>query len=431
MIFCSLFNYIFATTIIFGSFANANYDYNCAWRHTDVKDGDDITEIAHHKYQMLEECVYYKISSEANKDQGRGNSIITLPPTRVSGETLEVEIQQVGFRQIVMNEMFKTMNLNGFILLSWKDRRFKWTQADYKLDEIRLKSSSRLWIPDINTEKSQNTAQSSDYIVYKDIKARNTGNITTRMEYKVEAECDTDYSDFPDDKKHCCFSLKSSMYPTYIRYTILHKILDLSMLKSNWHVSQGETHVVKDEHNPKTESIQVCLHVKRRAPILRIELVLPMVISGLIVILSPFFGKIEVQLYVKLFALLLQFLSFQFLSQKTPSFGFDETVPRLYVFYTFTIIITFLSIILNLVASALNRFPRQFPPPHRLTLFANLFNSIAYCSAADYADDTNLEKASSSKDYSSSWGQIYVALNNIFSMAVLVIYVIGIICIAF
>ncbi|CEF60113.1 Neurotransmitter-gated ion-channel ligand-binding domain-containing protein [Strongyloides ratti] len=418
--FSSIFIILYLTIGV----AISQYDYDCRWR----KNVTDISEIAHHKYQILEDCIYYKLSSDANKMQGRGNSIMTLPPTVQAGEHLELDILNVGFRQIWMNELWKTMAISGYINFSWKDRRFKWDKSDFVTDEINIKSSSRIWIPDITTDKSVYSAQNSDFTFFKNIKARNTGNITTRMEYKVEADCNTDYSDFPDDKKQCCFNFRSSIYPTYIKYYLYNDHIDLNELRSNWHVQQSHIHINSDLNDPKKQYINICMNVKRRAPILRVELVLPMVISGLITILAPFFGKLEIQLYVKLFALLLHLMSFQFLSEKTPQLGFGETVPNLYVFYVFTFAITFVSIFLTLITTALNRVPRHLPPSHGLTLWANLCNSLLFCSAESVSSN-DTEKGT--KDYTGNWCQIYIALNNCFSIIVLIVYIVGIVILSF
>lgn len=36
---------------------------------------------------------------------------------------------------------------------SWKDRRLRWDQIDWKTDTLNIKSFGRLWVPDINSEK--------------------------------------------------------------------------------------------------------------------------------------------------------------------------------------------------------------------------------------------------------------------------------------
>lgn len=40
-----------------------------------------------------------------------------LPPTVAAGETLDVQVLHTAVRQLWMNEVFKEMNVNGYIKL--------------------------------------------------------------------------------------------------------------------------------------------------------------------------------------------------------------------------------------------------------------------------------------------------------------------------
>ncbi|KAK6050253.1 hypothetical protein COOONC_12243 [Cooperia oncophora] len=77
----------------------------------------DISDIAHHKYQVLEECLFYKLTKDADQMQGKSNSLMLLPPTVAAGETLDVQVLHAGVRQMWMNEVFKEMNINGYLKL--------------------------------------------------------------------------------------------------------------------------------------------------------------------------------------------------------------------------------------------------------------------------------------------------------------------------
>jgi hypothetical protein len=79
----------------------------------------------------------------------------------------------------------------------------------------------------------------------------------------------------------------------------------------------------------RVETLQMCITAQRRSSTLRIELTIPMLISAILVLVAPFFGKFQQQLYVKLFAILLQFLCFQYLVSKTPQIGLGDTVPTI------------------------------------------------------------------------------------------------------
>lgn len=49
--------------------------------------------------------------------QGKGNALMLLPPTVAAGETLDVQVLHTAVRQLWMNEVFKEMNVNGYIKL--------------------------------------------------------------------------------------------------------------------------------------------------------------------------------------------------------------------------------------------------------------------------------------------------------------------------
>lgn len=44
----------------------------------------------------------------------------------------------------------------------------------------------------------QTSSQSGDYAQFYNIVAKNNGNVTGRLEFKMQAHCDIDYTNFPD-----------------------------------------------------------------------------------------------------------------------------------------------------------------------------------------------------------------------------------------
>lgn len=73
----------------------------------------------------------------------------------------------------------------------------------------------------------------------------------------------------------------------------------------------------------------MCLGAERQSSTLRIELTVPMLITATLVLCSPLFGPFTHQLLVKLFSVLLQFICFQFLVERTPDAGFGDQVPKI------------------------------------------------------------------------------------------------------
>ncbi|VDK50453.1 unnamed protein product, partial [Gongylonema pulchrum] len=69
-----------------------------------------------------------------------------------------------------------------------------------------------------HNHRFQTSSQSGDYAQFYNVVAKNNGNVTGRLEFKMQAHCDIDYTNFPDDHMNCCFRMKSVLYPHYIRY---------------------------------------------------------------------------------------------------------------------------------------------------------------------------------------------------------------------
>uniref|UniRef100_A0A1I7UDM3 Neur_chan_LBD domain-containing protein n=1 Tax=Caenorhabditis tropicalis TaxID=1561998 RepID=A0A1I7UDM3_9PELO len=407
----------------------SGYDIDCKWK----SNISDIEDVAHHKYQVLEECLFYKLTTEADRMQDKSNALMMLPPTVAAGETLEVQVLDGSITEMWMNEVFKEMNINGFLKLSWKDRRLRWNPEEWKTENLRLKSMGRLWSPDINSDKLQTGSQSTDFVNYHDIQSNYNGNVTARLEFRMKAQCTIDYTEYPNDRKHCCFNLQSTLYKRYVKFIMEHgdghEMLDTKNIRTNWHIDPSWTWIMKlnQDNDNRAERLEVCVGVVRKSSTLAVELTLPVLISALILLLAPFFGKFNQQIYVKMFALLLQFMSFQFLSEKTPQLGFGDNIPKIYIFYAFTIGMTVLSLIATVMISAMSRVKRKVPPAHRYTLLASLLNANLCCGS----EEEPTTDGTSSKDATSDWLQIHSALNNISSILLIFIYIIGAIVIAF
>uniref|UniRef100_A0A915Q2C4 Uncharacterized protein n=1 Tax=Setaria digitata TaxID=48799 RepID=A0A915Q2C4_9BILA len=82
----------------FFAFITASYEELCKF----ASNVTDVEELAHHKYQVLEDCLYYKLSQDANAMQGKSNAISILPPTVAAGETLDAEILEIALKQLWM-----------------------------------------------------------------------------------------------------------------------------------------------------------------------------------------------------------------------------------------------------------------------------------------------------------------------------------------
>lgn len=155
------------------------------------------------------------------------------------------------------------------------------------------------------------------------------GNISVRMDFKVQGRCSYDYSNYPTDTITCCSNFQSVLYSKALQYTILEQngVLKYDQATTRWN-TQSFT-IKKESMNDGSSTILACLVVNRQSSTVKMELMLPMAISAILVVVSPLFGSMLNQVYAKMFALLLQFLCFQFLLNRTPAAGFGDTVPKI------------------------------------------------------------------------------------------------------
>lgn len=167
--------------------------------------------------------------------------------------------------------------------------------------------------------------------MFQDIKATYLGNLSARLEYRMQGQCETDYNNYPLDISYCCVEFKSFLFDKLIVFKVLddHGYLDEEKTQSNWDIKKFVIESHNHETDNQVEHLSVCLKAHRLSTTLRIELMLPMAVSAVIVVISPLFGPILVQLYVKMFAILLQFLCFQFLVNRTPQAGLGNAIPKI------------------------------------------------------------------------------------------------------
>lgn len=72
------------------------------------------------------------------------------------------------------------------------------------------------------------------------------------------------------------------------------------------------------------------MNLQRSTNSVRIELTLPTTITSLLFLITPLFGKIQLQIFTKLFVLFLQFLALQLFSNRiAPHLGSAAATPKL------------------------------------------------------------------------------------------------------
>ena len=115
------------------------------------------------------------------------------------------------------------------------------------------------------------------------------------------------------------------------------------------------------------------------------EVGLPLVLSGAVFLVSPMLGGLKTQMVARLFALLLQFLAFNLLMDKSSplSSATAPTTPKVpttthppdprcsddqvqvYKYYGLTTGVTMAGLLITMVIYALRQRERKIPPDHR------------------------------------------------------------------
>ena len=50
---------------------------------------------------------------------------------------------------------------------------------------------------DGDRSRHQTAAQSADYVSFQNIKSNNNGNVSARLEFRMQAQCEADYTEYP------------------------------------------------------------------------------------------------------------------------------------------------------------------------------------------------------------------------------------------
>ncbi len=85
---------------------------------------------------------------------------------------------------------------------------------------------------------------------------------------------------------------------------------------------------------------------------------------------------------------------------------------------------TLVSLLITLVVSAAARMDRALPPPHSALLAASAINAKLCCSEETGEEGKGDQSAT---NYAKDWRQLFALVNNMLSLLLLVIYVLGVI----
>uniref|UniRef100_A0A914X7X4 Neurotransmitter-gated ion-channel ligand-binding domain-containing protein n=1 Tax=Plectus sambesii TaxID=2011161 RepID=A0A914X7X4_9BILA len=242
------------------------------------------------------------------------------------------------------------------------------------------------------------------------------------MELSVTAECEVNFRNYPNDEHTCCFTIEDKNFDSKIKFDLTAPGIETqrSFRANGWYMKSANVETKKRTDGYAGEILEVCVLMERVAGTLSADIWVPIIISAVVLISSPFFGALKIQLFVKMFSLLLQFLCFQLLVKRTPQIGVGlDEAPKVYRFYDLTIIISTAGLLTTLILHALTNRERRFPPQHDLCLAAKTINNRFLCCMSDKSVD------SFGDDINGEWLHIFVALNAIISLLILSLYILG------
>ncbi|KAK6039581.1 hypothetical protein COOONC_22915, partial [Cooperia oncophora] len=186
-----------------------------------------------------------------------------------------------------------------------------------------------------------------------DVEITSEGRAYARLVFRYSAYCNVDYSRFPEDENHCCIFFTAFETDREVKFDVVSdhtkkinrpvavqnlydRVKGLSTLAdehSAWIVDEHTVEVTHLAGIQSLEVLKVCVHAEKKMSTIRMALKIPITIATLIMLVSPLFGDLRTQVYIKLFILSLQTICFIYLCSISPPNGFAGMRPKLCEFY--------------------------------------------------------------------------------------------------
>ncbi|VBB25636.1 unnamed protein product [Acanthocheilonema viteae] len=391
----------------------------------------------------LEDCIYYLLASRARARYGDSRLLYMKEPTQ-KDDIFTIIISHVAVRRVELAQKLSSQfTIYGDLYVSWEDERLEWDEKEWQLDEYTLHDTHHIWKPKINDEyylRQCSTVQGC-YTTIQEIDIFSSGKVVALYSFRYPAFCNVNYYRYPEEENDCClfFSIDGFNFNRRVHFevktdskTTVSQIVKMERIPnglinptdehSAWMLEHRTVAIAKISHS-NFELLHVCIHARKQMSTLRIALRLPVSITTMLMLASPLFGHLTTQIYIKLFAFLLQTISFIFLCSIAPE---NDT------FFEMVIVLTLISTMINMIAIALSRVKRTIPPRHNIYLASKVINRLVCCIEPDptasyfrHLNDhsqTNFENAQS--DYTIEWRHIYIAFNNLFSALALIFFII-------
>uniref|UniRef100_A0A158R5V5 Neur_chan_LBD domain-containing protein n=1 Tax=Syphacia muris TaxID=451379 RepID=A0A158R5V5_9BILA len=392
----------------------------------------EVDQINVEQYESLEDCLFQELVDRFEQATGNSRALYTEPPV-VDMDPITISIDYIAIRHVeLMGQTSTQFSIHGEMRLLWTDPRLKFDGKEWKMDSFILHEDHHIWSPKLVDESYTGICKAADGCWNE--RHRTTlisdGTVVAVYSFRYPSYCVVDYLRFPEEKNNCCLFFSAEDDPHYIKFEITTKsktVLDrtvpikpndvyaMSHENSAWTV-EGRTIDTVKVGGFRPELLRICVHAVKKMGTLRTAIRFPITIATMVMLVSPLFGDLRTQIFVKLFTLFLQTISFIYLCAMAPTL----------------FVLTWISMILSLLALALCRIRRTVPPSHKIFLVAKMINRVVCCVDPDPSipyqrnfDDTPSQRNvdSPGPDYTIEWQHIYIAANNLFSFIAFIVFV--------
>ncbi|CAJ0581673.1 unnamed protein product, partial [Mesorhabditis spiculigera] len=439
----------------------------CPWKKNFTENPEFITKEYVKQIGDLEDCLYYYLIDKEYEKSNEFNSLIhRAPPTdgdEKTGRVLRVEIEDILIHRVQLKpQSTYQFRIEGDIYLNWLDTRLTWDLSEWHIEQFTLHDTHHIWSPKLKDFGRCADDPLACITTLADVDLLSDGRVYARLHFSYDSYCSVDYSRYPEEENNCCVFFSGFEQEVTLAFDVLPKtnhemehavgaappatrhlidsvyameedhtawVVDSRTITSHSVIvpipksEMRNTGVVKVAPFAALEMLRVCVHAEKKMSTVAFALRLPVTIATLIMLVSPLFGELKTQAWVKLLTLCLQTACFLFLVSIAPPNGFAGAKPKIYVFYEFLFTITFLSILVTVSMMAVSRVKRTVPPTHRVYLFAKVINRLICCIEPepgasyqrhlDESEGRGGNLASNDPEYTQDWRHIYLAINNL------------------
>ncbi|CAJ0963587.1 unnamed protein product, partial [Mesorhabditis belari] len=410
----------------------------------------------------LENCLfYYLLDMDYEKTKKYNSLLINPPPTdgdkEVTEQVLRIEIEDIQIQRIHLKpQSTYQFRIEGDIYLNWLDQRLTWDPKEWHMDHFTLHDSHHIWSPKLKDFGRCADDPMACISTLFDVDLLSDGRIYSRIHFAYDSFCTIDYAKYPEEENNCCIffsgydpgvSLTFDLVPKEqhdMKHAVgaappanrryMDSIYAMEEDHSAWVVDERKFNVIKIAPFASMQMLRVCVHAEKKMSTIAFALRLPVTIATLVMLVSPLFGDLKTQSWVKLVTLSLQTLCFLFLCSIAPPNGFAGVKPKIYFFYELLFTVSFLSILVTISMMALCRVKRSVPPSHRVYLFAKVVNRLVCCIEPDpgvsyqrHIDESDQRSSNlgppSEVEYTQDWRHIYLAVNNLFAGMLFTLFV--------